>query len=227
MAVTALLPMKGHSARVPRKNLRPMCGRPLYHWVSLALQKAKGVERVVVETDSGEIEQDVRRNFPAFSVLRRPVHLQGDEVPMNAVLENAMRQIGDAIYLQTHSTNPLLTSESIDRAIELHAEPGKHDSLFAVTVWRTRFFWGDGRPVNHNPDELIPTQDLPALMEENSNIYIFTPASFALRNHRIGKSPRLFEMEYREALDIDEMHHFDMAEALMERRLAAGKAGTR
>ncbi|CAN5541890.1 acylneuraminate cytidylyltransferase family protein [soil metagenome] len=219
MAVTALLPMKGHSARVPGKNLRPMCGRPLYHWVALALQNAKSVGRIVVETDSDKIEQDVRQNFPAFTVLRRPEELQGDEVPMNLVLENAMRQLGDALYLQTHSTNPLLTSASIDRAVGLYLEPGTHDSLFSVTVWRTRFFWSDGRPVNHNPDELLPTQDLPPLLEENSNIYVFTPQSFALRHHRIGKVPRLFQMDYREALDIDEMHHFDMAEAILERQL--------
>ena len=123
------------------------------------------------------------------------------------------------IYLQSHSTNPLLRSSTIDRAVDKFLTPGDHDSLFAVNVWRTRFFWTDGRPVNHNPDELLPTQDLPPLLEENSNIYIFTKESFAKRNHRIGKKPMMFEMEYAEAIDIDEMSHFKLADALMTLRL--------
>ncbi len=221
----AILPMKGNSVRVPRKNLRLFCGRPLYHWIVLALADATTVERTVVETDSDEIEADVRANFPAVEVLRRPMELQGDDVPMNLVLENAMRQLPGDLFIQTHSTNPLLRGETIDRAVSAFAEPGPHDSLFAVNVWRTRFFWEDGRPVNHNPDELIPTQNLPALLEENSNIYIFTRASFAKRRHRIGTEPMLFRMEFTEAVDIDEMTHFMMAEALMHQRLRQAAEG--
>jgi N-acylneuraminate cytidylyltransferase len=215
----ALVPMKGNSVRVPRKNLRLFCGRPLYHWIVQALAGARTVERVVVETDSDEIEGDVRANFPDVEILRRPRELQGDDVAMNLVLENAMRQLPGDLFLQSHSTNPLLTSATIDRSVDAFLSPGGHDSLFAVNVWRTRFFWEDGRPVNHNPDELIPTQNLPALLEENSNIYIFTRAGFAKRRHRIGTAPLLFPMEYTEAVDIDEIVHFEMAEALMERRL--------
>jgi CMP-N-acetylneuraminic acid synthetase len=215
----ALLPMKGNSVRVPRKNLRLFCGRPLYHWIVLALASAKQVERVVVETDSNEIEHDVRAHFPDVQVLRRPAELCGDDVAMNLVIENAMRQLPGDIFLQTHSTNPLLTGATIDKALEAFLAPGPHDSLFAVNVWRTRFFWEDGRPVNHNPDELLPTQNLPALLEENSNIYIFTRQGFPKRRHRIGTNPILFRMDFIEAVDIDEVVHFEMAEALMERRL--------
>lgn len=218
--VTALLPMKGHSSRVPRKNLRHLCERPLYHWITLALLGAKQVDRIVVETDSAEIEADVKANFPTIEVLQRPVELHGDDVPMNDIIKSAMNRLGPAIYLQTHSTNPLLKSATIDKAIAAHQAPGEHDSLFSVTVWQTRFFWRDGRPVNHNPDELLPTQQLPPLLEENSNIYLFTPDSFDIRHHRIGKKPILFEMEYVEAVDIDEMHHFQMAEALLAYRLS-------
>lgn len=217
----ALLPMKGNSVRVPRKNLRTFCGRPLYHWIVLALAGARHVARTVVETDSDEIAGDVRAHFPDIEVLRRPAHLCGDDVAMNLVIENAMAQLPGEVFLQTHSTNPLLTAATIDAAIEAFAAPGPHDSLFAVNVWRTRFFWEDGRPVNHNPDELLPTQNLPALLEENSNIYLFTRSGFPKRRHRIGTNPLLFRMEFTEAVDIDEIVHFEMAEALMERRLRA------
>jgi CMP-N-acetylneuraminic acid synthetase len=219
MTVTALVPMKGHSARVPNKNIRPLAGRPLYHWITLALLGAKRVDRVVIETDSDRIEEDARRSFPDLTILRRPKELWGDDVPMNSIIAFHMSEVASDVYLQSHSTNPLLRSSTIDRSIERFLEPGDHDSLFAVNVWRTRFFWSDGRPVNHNPDELLPTQSLPPLLEENSNIYIFTKEGFAKRNHRIGKKPIMFEMEYAEALDIDEMSHFKLADALMTLRL--------
>lgn len=224
LPVIAIVPMKGHSARVPRKNLKPMCGRPLYHWIVRTLLDAQTVSRVVVETDADEIEADVAASFPDVTVLRRPVHLHGDDVPMNAVIDNAMRQLPEAVFLQSHSTNPLLRSATVDRAVAAYRGTGGHDSLFAVTRWQTRFFWADGKPVNHNPNELIPTQDLPPLYEENSNIYIFTRGSFDLRGHRIGENPYLFEMEYMEAVDIDEMQHFHLAEALMSRQSPGGGA---
>jgi CMP-N-acetylneuraminic acid synthetase len=211
--------MKGHSARVPNKNIRPLAGKPLYHWITLALLGASRVDRVVIETDSDRIEADANESFPELTVLRRPEELWGDDVPMNHIIEFHMSMIESDIYLQSHSTNPLLRSSTIDRAVERFLAPGDHDSLFAVNVWRTRFFWSDGRPVNHNPDELLPTQELPPLLEENSNIYIFTKESFAKRRHRIGTRPIMFEMEYSEAIDIDEMSHFKLADALMTLRL--------
>ena len=215
LPVIAIVPMKGHSSRVPRKNLKPMCGCPLYHWIVKSLIGAETISRVVVETDADEIEADVKNSFPDVRVLRRPEHLHGDEVPMNDVIDNAMRQLPEAVFLQSHSTNPLLRPKTVDRAVARYREAGDHDSLFAVTRWQTRFFWADGKPVNHNPEELIPTQDLPPLYEENSNIYIFTRDSFDTRKHRIGAKPILFEMEYLEAVDIDEMQHFHLAEALL------------
>ena len=219
MTVTAFVPMKGHSARVPNKNIRPLSGKPLYHWITISLLNARLVDKVVIETDSDRIAEDAARNFPGLTILRRPESLWGDDTPMNKIIAFHMSQVESDIYLQTHSTNPLLRSTTIDRAIERYLQPGEHDSLFAVNVWRTRFFWSDGRPVNHNPDELIPTQDLPPLLEENSNIYIFTKESFSQRNHRIGKKPVMFEMDYAEAIDIDEMAQFKLADALMTLRL--------
>jgi len=225
----AIVPMKGHSARVPKKNLKPMCGRPLYHWITKTLLAAEGIDEVVIETDADEIEADVAASFPGMRVLRRPTHLHGDDTPMNAVLDNAMRQLAadgageGATFVQSHSTNPLLKAASVEEALAAYRAPGEHDSLFAVTRWQTRFFWADGRPVNHNPDELLPTQDLPPLYEENSNLYIFTRPSFDKRGHRIGTTPKMYEMDYIEAVDIDEIQHFDLAEALLEKAIARGE----
>ncbi|WP_075223263.1 acylneuraminate cytidylyltransferase family protein [Acuticoccus yangtzensis] len=224
MTTIAIVPMKGHSARVPRKNLKPMCGRPLYHWITRTLMAVNGIDRVVIETDADEIAADVATHFPDLQVLRRPERLHGDEVPMNAILDNAMAQLEPgATFVQSHSTNPLLKPATVEKGLADYRAPGDHDSLFAVTRWQTRFFWSDGRPVNHNPDELLPTQDLPPLLEENSNLYVFTKKSFDKRHHRIGTAPKMLMMDYIEAVDIDEIQHFDLAEALLEKAIQRGE----
>ena len=78
------------------------------------------------------------------------------------------------IYLQTHTTNPLLKAETIAQALKFFAETeGEHDSLFSVTEHQCRFYDKSQNAVNHNPTELIRTQDLAPLYEENSCLYIF------------------------------------------------------
>lgn len=221
--VTAIVPMKGHSARVPNKNIRPMCGRPLFHWILRSLLEAPEVDRVVVETDADHIANDATINFPSVTILRRPKELEGDAVPMNRLIEFHINQLQSPIYLQTHSTNPLLTPDAISQAVQAFRAPGDHDSLFSVTALQTRLFDSKGNAINHNPDELIPTQELPPVYEENSNIYIFTEASFRKRNHRIGTKPLMFPINRGEAVDIDELLDFQLAETLMRDRIDRAK----
>lgn len=222
--VTAIVPMKGHSARVPSKNVRPMCGRPLFHWIVRALLETPEIDRVVVETDSDQIAEDALKNFAGVTLLRRPKSLEGDDVPMNELIAFHMSELKAPVYLQTHSTNPLLTPKTISAAVRAYRGPGDHDSLFSVTELRTRLFHPDGRAMNHNPDELIPTQDLPPVYEENSNIYLFTEESFAKRRHRIGRKPLMFPMQRAEAVDIDELVDFHFAESLMRDRIERASA---
>lgn len=139
---------------------------------------------------------------------------------MESALERASKQTPADIYVHTHSTNPLLTSATIDRAVETFKnQKDQRDSLFGVTALHTRLFWPDGSAANHNPNELIQTQDLPPVYEENSNIYVFTAESFAKRHHRIGTNPMMFPIERWEAVDIDEEIGFEFADYLIRRKL--------
>jgi CMP-N-acetylneuraminic acid synthetase len=150
-------------------------------------------------------------------LLERPQHLRDGHIPMNDILLHDTSLVEADFYLQTHSTNPLLKAATIERAIEtfLAAWPGR-DSLFGVTPWQTRLWWGDGSAVNHNPAVLERTQDLPPVYEENSNIYIFSREILAARRNRIGERPILFSIERLEAWDIDEEEDFQIASMLLE-----------
>ena len=214
-AVTALLPMKGHSERVPNKNLRLFAGRPLYHALLQTLLACPAIERVCMNTDSELIAQDVREHFRGpVMVLRRPEAIRGDFVSMNRIIEYDLSQISGTYFLQTHSTNPLLKGGTILRAIERFLEPGPHDSLFGVTRLQARCYDAAGAPINHRPEEMLRTQDLPPVYLENSNLYLFSRASFAKQGRRIGERPILFEIPKLEALDIDDELDFRLAESL-------------
>jgi CMP-N-acetylneuraminic acid synthetase len=219
--IKALVPMKRHSERVPRKNVRPLCGKPLFHWILEALSKSQYIDEIIIDTDSDEIAEDAGKNF-SVTVLRRPGFLLGDMVSMNAIIAHDLSESTGEYYLQTHSTNPLLQTATINRSIETFFAQSDHDSLFSVTPIFTRLYWPDASPVNHDPDNLGRTQDLPPIYEENSCIYIFSRTVFSERNHRLGHRPMAFPMDRAEAVDIDEEVDFSFAEILMARRLAQG-----
>jgi len=218
--IKALLFMKHHSERVPRKNMRDFCGRPLFHWIMDSLTSSKYISEIIINTDSEEIAKSAKENFDV-TIHMRPEHLltiTSNEA--NLIMEHDLSIIEGEYFLQTHSTNPLLTTKSIDESIEVFFDQKKHDSLFSVTALQTRLFSENGEPINHDPSKLIKTQDLPPIYEENSCIYIFSRQSFTKTGNRLGEIPMLFSIDKLEAVDIDEMEDFVFAEYLMKRRLS-------
>ena len=209
--LVALVPMKGHSERVPNKNLRAFNGRPLCHWVLNTLRATPEVDEVVVNTDSDEIAEEARA-FDA-TVLERPEDLRGDRVSMNDIIRHDVSHTEADLYLQTHCTNPLLRPETVSEAVGTFHDRDC-DSLFSVTPLQTRLWDADCTPINHERDELKRTQDLEPVYEENSNVYLFTEESLARRENRIGDDPAMFEMDALEAIDIDELVDFRIAEML-------------
>jgi len=219
--ITALLPMKGTSERVPNKNMRDFNGKPLYHAVMQSLLSSKYIDNVVINTDSETIATDAKKNFgDSVIIIKRPVEIQGGDVSMNIIIDYDLQQLEGSHFLQTHSTNPLLKSTTIDKAIESYFDKrDQFDSLFGVTKVQTRFYDKDANPINHNPQELLRTQDLEPLYEENSNFYVFSKEAFkASGEKRIGLKPQIFEVNKLEAVDIDEPEDFILAELLYKNK---------
>lgn len=215
--IVALVPMRHHSQRVVGKNYRLLAGKPLYQHIIGALLGCPKIDEVVVDTDSGPVMDGLRKDFPQVRILERPEHLRPDDIAMNEILIHDTSQVEADFYLQTHSTNPLLSAETISRAIQklLDIYPAC-DSLFSVTRVQTRLWDQLGRPINHNPAILIQTQDLPPVFEENSCIYIFTRENLLARRNRLGERPLMFEIDASQAWDIDENLDFLFAEYLIK-----------
>ena len=217
--IAAFVPMRHDSERVRGKNYRPLGGRPLYHHIVAALLACDQIDEVVIDTDSPLITADAAAAFPSVRVLARPEHLLGGDVPMNDVLLNDIEQVSADLYVQTHSTNPLLRPETIRRALDTFlAADGEYDSLFTVTALQTRLWTADGQAINHDPALLLRTQDLPPVMEENSCLYVFDAATLRKRGNRIGERPLLFAIDPEEAWDIDEEMDWSVALALYAAR---------
>jgi CMP-N-acetylneuraminic acid synthetase len=211
--------MRHSSERVPGKNYRLFAGKPLYHHVVESLLASQAITKVVIDTDSPFILEDAAKHFPTVLLLERPLHLRAGETPMNDVLLNTIAQVKADFYLQTHSTNPLLTKESIQKGIELFLKSYPiFDSLFTVTRLQTRLWDGLARAVNHNPNILLRTQDLPPIYEENSCLYLFSKEILERKHNRIGDRPYLLEISKEEAQDIDIEIEFTVAELLFKAR---------
>ena len=218
--IIALVPMRHHSQRVPRKNYRVLAGKPLYQHIIETLLAVTEISEIVVDTDSQPVMNGLREHFPQVHIINRPEHLRADDVPMNLILIHDTDEAPADFYLQTHSTNPLLKPETISRAIKLLATNyPTYDSLFSVTRLQTRLYDKDGQAINHNPNELIQTQDLPPVYEENSCIYIFTRENLIAKQHRISDRPMMFEIDAAEAWDIDEELDFTITDFLIKHRL--------
>lgn len=218
--ITVLLPMKEHSERVPKKNLRSFGGKPLFHAVMQTLLESAYIEKIIINTDSQEIKQSALQHFEKTEIIDRPAEIQGDFISMNDIIRYDLSRLEGEHFLQTHSTNPLLTLNSIDRSIESYFENlDQFDSVFSVTRWQTRLYWEDGRAINHDPGELMRTQDLPPVFEENSNFYIFSKSSFhTAGSKRIGTKPFMYVLDKLESTDIDVEEDFLIAEFIYNNR---------
>ena len=212
--------MKEVSERLPGKNMRPLCGRPLFHWIMNALYESGVVDEIIINTDSEEIANNAKKHFNA-TIHMRPDYLlsiQSDEA--NQILAYDLEATSGDYFIQTHSTNPLVNPKTIKDAIELFfGIMNENDSLFSVTPLQRRLYSQDGKALNHDPANLIKTQELPITYEENSCFYIFTRKSFFSNRSRIGKRPYLFPINRFEAVDIDDEFDFLLADTFMRKKM--------
>ena len=220
LKIVTLLPMKANSERVKGKNFKPLYNKPLFEWILDSLTSLPQISKVVINTDARDIlAANQLVDSERVEIRDRTPEICGDFVSMNLVIADDIANVPADVYLMTHTTNPLLSAATIQKALQqfLDArENGSADSLFTVNRFQTRFYRQDGTAINHDPNNLIRTQDLEPWYEENSNLYIFTAESFAATGARIGKKPILFETPRLESIDIDDQTDWNLAESVAQ-----------
>lgn len=220
MRVVALMPMKANSERVRGKNFRDFAGKPLFRWMLDKLKSVSDIDTIVINTDAREILQRNGLSEDHKLIIRdRKQEICGDLVSMNEIINDDIKNIDADIYLMTHTTNPLLSKKSIEAAIskfKTALKNGAADSLFTVNKVQERFYDAGVNALNHDPNNLIRTQDLKPWYQENSNLYLFTKESFSQTKARIGKNPMMLETAPYESTDIDTLDDWDLAEVMVE-----------
>ena len=220
MKIYALIPIKHISERVKGKNYRIFNGKPLCYWIINSLLNSKYINKIIIDTDSEMIKKIINELFvdqiDKILLYDRPEFLQGGDVPTNDLFMNVIKTLNlDAdLYFQTHTTNPLLKTSTINNAIETYKNLKNKDSLFSAKKHFARFYNNKIIEMNHNRFNLIPTQNLDPIYEENSCMYIFTKESLFRYKSRIGKNPYIYEMSDIESSDIDWPEDFELAEIL-------------
>lgn len=220
MRIVALLPMKANSDRVKGKNFRDFGGKPLFKWVLDTLLSVAEIDLIVINTDARHILAEYGLIDNERILMRdRNEEICGDLISMNLIIKDDIKNIDSDIYLMTHTTNPFLSRHSVEAAIEkfqIAVKAEGADSLFTVNKVQDRFYDIDVQPINHDPANLIRTQDLDPWYQENSNLYLFSKESFNKTDARIGANPTMLVTAPYESTDIDTPDDWELGEVMVE-----------
>ena len=220
MRIVALLPMKANSERVKGKNFRDFGGKPLFKWVLDTLLSVAEIDLIVINTDARHILAEYGLIDNERILIRdRNEEICGDLISMNLIIKDDIKNIDSDIYLMTHTTNPFLSRHSVEAAIEkfqIAVKAEGADSLFTVNKVQDRFYDIDVQPINHDPANLIRTQDLDPWYQENSNLYLFSKDSFYKTDARIGANPTMLVTAPYESTDIDTPDDWELGEVMVE-----------
>jgi CMP-N-acetylneuraminic acid synthetase len=214
MGMQAILPIKSHSERVPGKNFKILGDKPLYCWIVRTLLEVREISGLVIDTDSDDRELWRLADNPKVKIKKRSPNLVGDCVSMNVIIWDYVASASETEFIMTHVTNPFLSIETITSAIKeyLVQKQNGYDSLFSVSPIQGRLFNSGGLPLNHDPLNLVRTQDLDTILLENSCLYLFDKASFTKNRARIGSKPFLFPIPTLDSIDIDTREEWDLAQ---------------
>jgi len=212
--VLAIIPARGGSKRVPRKNLAPFEGKPLLaHSIEDALGAAL-VTRTVVTTDDAEIKR-VALEYGA-EVIDRPIELAADTSTSESALAHVLHTLRDredyepdlVVFLQC--TSPAREPKDIDDAIRT-LDRENADSLLSVARF-DKYIWQPGpesaSPINYDFRKRWRDQEFPPQYMENGSIYVFRPSILRENNNRLGGKIALFEMARSKGFQIDHAEDF-------------------
>ncbi len=220
--VIAVIPAKGFSRRVPRKNMRPFNGKPLLYYTIEQALRSELVDEVCVSTDSPEI-QSFAQECGAMVPFLRPAEMAADHVHGSVPILHMLDQLGGASKyshcVQLLPSSPLKTARTIDAVIRLSIE--RNCNVLSVTptgriLAHFRTFDGEGRlqPVDNDVVYNFQTQDKPEVYSINGAVYCApVPELLQHRTFQYG-NPVGYRMNPIEAADIDTETDFIITEQL-------------
>jgi CMP-N,N'-diacetyllegionaminic acid synthase len=221
MSILALIPARGGSKGVPRKNIRELCGKPLIAWSIEAAQKSKYIDRLVVSTEDEEIAE-IARNYGAEVPFMRPPELSQDETSGMAPVLHALEQLpGYENILLLQPTSPLRTVKDIDGIIQLYnnnmapscvsvCEPSKHPQ------WMYQILKNGCLDSVIKKPLINRRQELSEIFALNGSLYLAQTEWFNRRNTFINEETLGYIMPTERSVDIDSPLDWKWAEFLLK-----------
>ena len=219
----AIIPARGGSKGIPRKNIKELCEKPLITYIIETALRVEELDRVIVSTEDKEIAE-VAKKCGAEVPFMRPEELARDETPTLPVLQHAVKYLEEKenykpdIVVLLYATSPLLKHERVSEAIKLLKARG-FDSVLSVVEDRGHYWIKRGEDYERlYPKVLKNRQFTEPLLKENGAIYLCKRDLLMEENTMVGGKIGFLKIQKEESIDIDEPLDFEIAEFFMRRR---------
>jgi len=203
----ALIAVRSGSVRIPNKNIRPFAKSTLLETKIRQLLNIRSLDGIVVNSNSDEM-LDVANALGAQTVKREEKYATS-EVSMSDVYRNMAENIDCDIILYANCTSPLIKTKTIEEMLRF--DLNKHDSINSAHFIK-EFMWRGGKPINYEPLEQPRSQDLPDILAINFAASLISKQNMLEYKNVIGKTPLLYPVSEEEAVDIDTLFDFKIAE---------------
>lgn len=214
MKVACFIPVKSNSERVPGKNFRILCGKPLYQHIIDHAIAANCFDDIYVDTNSEEVKNYCDKN--GINWIERKEELAKNTANGNDLLNYHFDKFPNYdYYFQLFATAPFLQPSSIARAVNTLVGSTEFDSTFTVLKEHS-FYWYAGTPINYRPCILPRSQDMEPVIEETTGLYGMSHNALIKYRCRIGAKPFMCEVNKFEAVDINTEDDLKMAEFIGE-----------
>lgn len=223
MKILVVIPARGGSKRIPRKNVRIMCGRPLIHYSmdNAAALSEKYDTDIAVSTDDDEVK-NIASKHDTVTVVERGEALSSDKITLDPVIYDALIRMEEKnstrydLVITMQATSPTLKKETVFAAIEEFVKSGL-DTMISV-VNRTHLSWKEenGRIVK-NYDKRLNSQELPKNFQETGG-FLIARREVVTENTRIGEKVGVYEIPSAQSVDIDTEEDWIVAESILKRK---------
>lgn len=224
MATIAFIPVRGGSKSIPLKNIKLFCGRPLVYWVIKALEESKGIDRIIVATDSDVIANTVK----GFKLLKTEIYQRlpenaGDTASTESVMLEFIEKndlSDEDIFMLVQATSPLLVSDDVNSGLKLFE---KHDAVLSC-VQSKRFIWStEGEALNYDYKNRPRRQEFAGFLMENGAFYISSVGAIRQSGNRLSGNIGISVMPEYTDVEIDEEADWIVAESLMHKYILSNR----
>lgn len=214
MKTAALIPLRGGSKSIAKKNIKPLAGKILAAWTLEAATSCAEINTVYVSTDSDEIAHTVKSLDLDLKVIMRPAIYATDEASTESVMLHFMTQLDFDLLVTIQATSPLLSASDLGNALAQFRCQRLDSMLSAVRT--KRFFWNDdATPINYDPLHRPRRQDFHGTLMENGAFYITKREILQDHQCRLGGRIGVYEMDEATSVEIDEPDDWERVESLL------------